>query len=166
MKKGWYYTSFIVACLTAWLVINHIAGFTPNDYFYEMYPDIKKYVGVNVVSRWADLTFFTYQTLIFFSLWLFAFSLGGIFKLKKLYALATHKAAVVFVLTNYTVTAVLYTAFECIGGKPTFGLYALHNAAIHNFGTNILAHYVFFVFCWVLGKKLPTHGKMTKKHYI
>ena len=164
MKKGWYSACLLFGLAAAWLVVDHIAGFSPHEYFFRANPGIEKYSGVNVVSRWADLSFFTYHTVILFALWTVGLFLSFAIRIPRLRTLCTHEATVTLVLTNYILTAVLATAFELAGGNPTFGLYANHNAAWHNFGTNILAHYVFPVFALTVASRIRTVGRLTKTH--
>ena len=166
MKKIWYYLCAIVGVLALWLFIDHISGFEEHEYFFIQNPGIEKYCGTNVVSPWADFAFFTYHTLIFFGIWLIGIFLSFILRSARLRNFFTHEATVVFILTNYTITCVLYTAFELLGGSPTFGLYALNSKAIHNLGTNILAHYVFYIFALLIGFKVRTNHTMKRKHVI
>lgn len=166
MKKIWYYSCAVVGVLALWLFIDHILGFDEHEYFFIQNPGIEKYCGTNVVSPWADFSFFTYHTLIFFGIWLIGLFFSFILKSDKLKDFFTHEATVVFVLTNYTITCVLYTAFELSSGNPTFGLYALNNNAIHNLGTNILAHYVFYIFALLIGFKVRTKHAMKRRHVI
>lgn len=161
---GWYYVCLLIGVAAVWLITNHIFGFEYPQYFYDANPDITEYAGVNVVSKWADFSFFTYQTLIFFALWLILLFVGYMLKWTKLRNFLTHEAVVVFIISNYTVTTVLYTVFELTSGNPTFGLYAYNNEAIHNFGTNIAAHYVFYIVALIVGLKIESHGKLKKKH--
>ncbi len=163
-KFGWYYVCLLIGIAVVWLIVDHIAGFEYPQYFYDANEGITQYVGINVVSQWADFSFFTYQTLIFFALWLILLFVGYMLKWTKLRRLLTHEATITFVLTNYTVTAFLYTAFELTSGNPTFGLYAHTNEAIFNFATNILAHYIFYIMALVIGFRIETHGKLKAKH--
>lgn len=57
MKKIKYCGLIVLGIIEIWIVLDHIIQFTPHDYFYIQHPDITKYVGTNVVSRFADLTF-------------------------------------------------------------------------------------------------------------
>jgi len=164
MKAPWYWTSLIVGLLSAWLFIDHITGFKFPHYFYNSNPGITSYSGINVVSAWADLSYFTYHTIIFFSVWAICLFIAYAFKLKRLNLFLTHEATVSFILTNYTLTCLLYTVFEVADGKIDFGLYALTNHGIHNFGTNVLAHYVFYAFAVAICLKLKAHGKAKARH--
>ena len=165
MKKAWYIAGLIIGLLSAWLFVDHISGFAYPDYFYNANPGIEKFVGTNVVSRWADFSYFTYHTLIFFSLWSIGLFVGNVCGVEKVRRIFEHEVTVVFVLGNCAVTTVLYTVFELASGNPTFGLYANTPEAIHNLGTNLLAHYAFPVFAWVLGLRVKTCGQMRKVHF-
>lgn len=156
----------ILGLFGIYLFIDHITGFTPHDYFYIQNPNIKLYVGVNVVSAWADLSFFTYHTLIFFSLWLIGYHLSKILKNKKLINFFTNKALVVFVCGNYLITVVFYTIFELASGNPTFGLYSNSFEAVYNFITNILVHYILFIVVIIVFLKVNVTGEIRKKHYL
>jgi len=165
VKKSVVTINFIFGIIAIVLVIQHVAAFIPHDYFYNQNPTLTLFSGVNVVSRWADFSFFTYHTVIFYGLWavglFFAYSL----KLKSI-SFFTNSTVVTFVLTNYILTAVIYTAFELLSGNPTFGLYALNGKAIHNFGTNILAHYVICAVCAITCLKIKTQGEIKPRHVL
>ncbi len=163
-KVGWYYFYLLLGAAAIWLFADHVAGFRYPQYFYDANEGIRKYIGVNVVSRWADFSYFTYQTLLFFAAWMLLLFVSYTLKWQKLHRFLTHEATVTFILTNYTVTSVLYTVFELSSGTPTFGLYAHTNAAIHNFGTNIVAHYVLYLFALGIGLKTETNGRLRKRH--
>ena len=144
----YFYNTLILFCglVGLWLFLSHMLHFSFPDYFYAQYPDINFYYGANVVSIWADLSFFTYHTLIFFSVWCILFALSNFFNFNKLRKFLTNAYVMSFVFTNYIITAILYTFFELTSGNITFGLYAINNKAIHNFGTNIFIHYIYFIF--------------------
>lgn len=166
MKRGYYVFSLIIGALGLWLVIDHIAGFTFPDYFYKANVGIESHFGINVVSAWADLSYFTYQTVIAFSLWCVGLFIGRVAHLDRLNAFLTHRATVTVIATNYTITCLLSLVFEFADGRADFGLYALNNMAWHNFGTNVLAHYGFYACCVVICLKLPTHGSVRLKHAL
>ena len=166
MKKGLIYLNFITGVLTLWLVVDHVAGFSPHDYFYIQNPTLTLYSGVNVVSRWADFAFFTYHTLLFYAVWAIGLFVAYAFKNQKLASFFTHQTIVTFVLSNYVLTAIVYTLFELASGNPTFGLFDLSNKALHSFGTNILAHYLFFIVALISGLKVKTHGEIKSKHIV
>ncbi len=164
IKFGWYYFCLLIGIAVVWLIVDRITGFEYPQYFYDANEGITQYVGTNVVSQWADFSFFAYQTMIFFALWLLLLFVGYMLKWTKLRRMLTHEATVTFILTNYTITTVAYTIFELTSGNPTFGLYAYNNEAIHNFGTNILAYYVFYIIALIIGFRIETHGKLKAKH--
>ena len=165
IKKRISTTTIFIGLACVWLILNHILNFEYPHYFYNANPDINYYIGTNVVSMVADLSFFTYQTLIMFSIWSILLGISSLFKFTRMYQFCTHKSVVIFIFTNYLITTILYTIFELMSGNPTFGLYANNNKAIHNFGTNILGHYIFFIYCLFLFLKLETHEKIRKIHY-
>ncbi len=141
MKKTHSIICLLIGLFGLFLVYDHISGFTPHDYFYINNPDIEKYIGTNVVSMFADFSFFTYHTAIFFSLWLVLVAGGGLLRLDGLVRFLKRDGIVTFVCLNYFITVVLYTVFELTSGNITFGLYATHYKGIYNFVTNILMHY-------------------------
>jgi len=157
--------TLIIGVLGIWLFLDHILNFKYPEYFYNANPNINYYVGINVVSMIADLSFFTYHTLIFFSIWCILLGVSSLFKIDKLYELCVHRSIVVFIMTNYLLTTALYTIFELTSSNITFGLYALDNLAIHNFGTNILAHYIFFIYNVFLFIKIKKDKEIKNKHY-
>lgn len=167
MKNKFINISYLIFGICAmWLVVDHITKFSFPDYFYNENPGIEFYVGINVVSAWADFSFFTYHTIILFSIWCILYSLSNFFKLEKLNCFIKHKAILVFLFTNYLITTVLYTFFELSSGNITFGLYATNSKAFHNFGTNILGHYVFFVIMLITFIKIKTQGNIKNKYLI
>lgn len=156
----------ITGICAIWLVADHILKFSYPDYFYNANQGIEYYVGVNVVSMLADFSFFTYHTIILFGVWCILYSISDYFSLTKLKNFTKHKAVITFLFTNYLVTTVLYTIFELTSGNITFGLYANTPKAIHNLGTNILGHYVFFIVMLVSYIKIKTCGVIKKKYFI
>lgn len=102
----------ICGIIALWIVISHIAHFEYPDYFYNKKPNIDSYVGINVVSPFADFSFFTYLTIIIFGSWCILFSLSQIFKLEKLNNFLRARNLVCFVYCNYIMTITLYTLFE------------------------------------------------------
>lgn len=166
-KKGFYkyfYNILILFCglIGLWLFLSHMLHFSFPDYFYANNPEIKFYFGTNVVSMWADLSFFTYHTLIFFSLWCILYSISCLFTCKKLHGFLTNIYVLSFVFTNYIVTVVLYTFFELTSGNITFGLYANIPMAYHNFGTNIITHYIYFIFALIIFLKVKATKNTNK----
>ena len=160
----YFYNILILFCgfVGLWLFLSHMLHFSFPDYFYANNPDIKFYYGTNVVSMWADLSFFTYHTLIFFSLWCIGFAISNFFNFKKLHSFLTNAYVMSFVFTNYVVTAVLYTFFELTSGNITFGLYANVPFAYHNLGTNIITHYIYFIFALILFLKINSSESKNK----
>lgn len=147
LKQTIYYVIMILAGAVAlWLVINHIIGWKYQAWFFKAYPDVKKYSGTNIVAPLADLSYFTYQTIIIFAIWCIATGASGIMNLKLVNAILRSKNVVCFVITNYIITALFYTAYELFIYNSHFGLYADTPAAWHSFGTNIIAHYILFAF--------------------
>lgn len=156
----------VVGIIGLVLILQHILAFTPHDYFYIQNPNIEKYVGVNVVSAWADMSFFTYHTLIFFSIWSILYFVSVVFKVDRLYNFLYKRWIICFVFTNYVITVLIYSLFEIL--SPTnLGLYNINEPmAWHNFGTNILVHYVIFIFAFILYVKSETNGNITTKEII
>ncbi|MBQ7308254.1 MAG: hypothetical protein IJW82_07005 [Clostridia bacterium] len=151
--KNLYYIYGFIGIVGIIMVIQHILGFEFPYYFYEQYPNITKYYGINVVSMYADFSFFTYHTIIFFSVWCILMMVSKIFKTQKIENFLTKSVVISFIVTNYIITSLIYTIFELIfTEKITFGLYANTLSAWHNFGTNILIHYVYFILSILLPK--------------
>lgn len=166
MKKIWIYVNFICGVLALWIFIDHITGFTPHDYFYVQNPNLSFYSGVNVVSRWADLSFFTYHSMIFYGIWAIGLFLAELLKSEKLSSFFKHNSVVTFVLTNYILTMIVYTAFEFASGNPTFGLYDKTAKAIHNFVTNVLGHFILPIIAIICGFKVEQIGKIKTWHLL
>lgn len=146
-----------------WLVISHIAHFEYPDYFWRANTDIKTYVGINVVSFWADFSFFTYITMILFGIWCITLSIAKIFNLGKLNDFLSQDWLVCFIFINYLFTAVLYTIFQIPNGD--FGLYSTTKPlAWHNLGTNILGHYILFICSVIIFIKLKSNEQISIKN--
>ncbi len=160
----YFYNILILFCgfIGLWLFLSHMLHFSFPDYFYANNPDIKFYYGTNVVSMWADLSFFTYHTLIFFSLWCIVFAISNFFNCKKLHIFLTNSSVMSFVFTNYVITVVLYTFFELTSGNITFGLYANVPFAYHNLGTNIITHYLYFIFALIIFLRVKSTNNKSK----
>ncbi len=150
MKKTKGIIYIIIGIVGVILFLMHLLGFKPHDYFFEGNPGIKKYIGVNVVSMFADFSFFTYHTLIFFSIWMILQGIAFIFKYDKLDKFVRKDSIVCFVFLNYIITTVLYTLFELTSGNPTFGLYGNNLKAVWNLIQNLIIHYVFFIISLVV----------------
>lgn len=166
MKKTFSYILGFTGILGITLFLEHIMGFTEHNYFYIQNPDITKYVGTNVVSRWADLSFFTYHTLIFFSIWCILQFIANVFNLKMFSSFLYRKDLIAFITTNYIITSVVYTIFELSTVNPTFGLYANTPKAWHNFGTNIMVHYILSIICIANYLLIQTKKCNYKRSYI
>lgn len=166
MKKIWSIIAGVMGGIGLWIFIDHISHFKPHDYFFIANPNINKFIGTNVVSRWADLSFFTYHTLIFFSIWSILIFIGFFFKLKKIQSFVCNNTIATFVLTNYIITVLLYTLFELSTGHPTFGYYGPSNGSIHNVGTNIFTHYILFIVCLLLFIFIPRKATNKKLGYV
>ncbi len=161
MKLIRNFAGFLIGVFGLYLFIDHMLGFKPNNCFYAANPSIKKYIGTNIVSMYADLSFFTYHTLIFFSAWMMLFTFSDTLGIKKLSSFLRKDTVTTFISLNYIVTALIYTVFEISSGNPTFGLYARTPAAYHNFGTNITIHYIYFTISMVVFLKT----KVLKNRY-
>lgn len=146
MKKWMYYLYGVAGIIGLWLFIDHLCNFNFPNYFYNQNPGITKFIGVNVVSPWADFSFFTYHSLIFFSIWCLLQTINSFIKSKLLAKLINSEKVFAFITTNYLLTIILYVIFEGLAGEATFGLYANVPLAWHNFGTNILVHFVIGAF--------------------
>lgn len=166
MKKAYSYFLLIVGISGFLIFIEHIANFSGHEYFYIQNPNIDKYVGVNVVSRWADLTYFTYHTLIFFSTHCILIFIGNTFKSTKLNRFLFRSDVVSFITANYVLTTLCYTIFEVASANPTFGLYADTPKAWHSFGTNVVVHYVFFIIAIINFFKIKTNDRFSKTSYL
>lgn len=149
MKKRYCILLFSIGIIGLWLTFSHIYHFKFPDYFYNENPSIEKYIGTNVVSPMADFSYFTYQTVIIFSVWCILLSISEMFKINALMEFLKNSYVMTFIFTNYIITTVLYTIFEFASGNPTFGYYGPYNLSIHNLGTNIIAHYLLFIICLI-----------------
>lgn len=141
--------------LALYLFVQHLIGY--NDWFLLAHPEVKLYVGVNVVSKFADFSFFTYITIILFGLWCVLFGFSLFFKKSKFENFLRKSSILSFVFTNYFLTVILYTIFEFTVTGGTFGLYSkTAPLAWHNLGTNIIVHYVLFSVACVIFAKVKT----------
>lgn len=149
--------------IALWLVISHVAHFRYPDYFYNANPGIQTYVGINVVSAFADFSFFTYITIILFGLRCVLLGVGNLIGSNKLCNFLNRDTISVFVFLNYAVTVTLYTAFELLTLRPTFGWYGNYPLSWHSLGTNIIAHYLLFIAEAVLFfSEKPTKGNLKR----
>ena len=148
-----------------WLVISHITHFNYPHWFYENNPNIETYIGTNIVSMWADFSFFTYLTMIIFGIWCLLLGISNITNFNKLNTFLLKDSLVCFVFCNYCLTTVLYTLFEFMSGNPTFGWYGNVPLSYHNVGTNIIGHYVFFIIFCVIFYKIKLKKSNSLKSY-
>ena len=132
-----------------------------------MYPDIKVYYNNNVVTGWANLSFFTYQTLILFSTWSILWFVSYFFKLHKLQNFLKSEIVVDFISTNYIITCVVYTVFEFIKFPINFGLYNVNEwYAWFVMFTNLLIHHGMFVFAIIFYIKIDTRKSKLSLHIL
>lgn len=168
MKRATYLSLIVFGLFGICIFLSLTIGFTPHDYFYKQNPGIEKYVGVNVVSAFANLSFFTYHSLIAFSLWLIAYGFSNLLKKDNWIESLTKSPLIAFICLNFFVTCILYTVFELTSGNPTFGLYATTPSAIYNFIINIIVHYLYSfgaVFTYIKVKISDAYnGKICKKN--
>ncbi len=154
-KRALFVLCIAVGAVGWWLFISHVAHFEIEEYFYGIYEKNPLYSGTNIVSRWADFSYFTYHTLVFFSTWCVLYGAGSLAGAGRLVAFLRKSTVLSFIFCNYCLTVVMYTAFELAARPITFGLYAKTPLAVHNLGTNILAHYVMFACCAAMFVRVP-----------
>lgn len=165
MKKIFLIIIFISGILGLWAFLDHIINFSSQDWFFQAYPNTVKYVGTNIVSPFADLSYFTYHTCLFYCLWAIGYTLSCFFKWKKIKLFLSSNSLIAFIYTNYVITMVFYTIFELMTTR-NFGLYALTNSAIHNFGTNIFIHYILFAIATIAFFKVEGKKSSKSRSYI
>lgn len=156
MKKIIYLCLMAVGLIGFVIFLSTIIGFKPHDYFYIQNPDIQKYVGVNVVSAFATFSFFTYHSLILFSLWLIAYGFANLLKKDKWIKSLSKSSVVAFICFNFFITCILYTLFELTSGNPTFGFYANTPDGIYNLILNLVVHYLFSALALIVFLKIKT----------
>lgn len=167
MKKRYCILLIIIGIIGLWLIFSHVYHFRYPDYFYNANPNIDKYIGTNVVSWEADFSFFTYQTIILFSIWCIILSIGELLKKEEILKIVKNNNLMTFVFVNYLITMLLYTIFEFTSGNISFGYYGPYKLSIHNLGTNIIAHYLLFFVCLLCYVKIkPLNNKYTKISYL
>ena len=154
----------LCAILGLWIVFDHIGNFLYANYLNE-HPDLTVFVGVNVVSPWADFTYFTYITVIIFSLWCIGFALSSIFSWQKLNNFFRKDSVVCFIFCNYLLTISLYSFYQIFEHFP-FGWFANSPIGWHSFGTSIIVHYVFFAIECIIFAKIKTNHSNHKKCHI
>ncbi len=142
---------------------HHMKRFIYANYLNEN-PDLTT-VGPNVVSPWADFTFFTYITVIIFSFWCIGYCLSNIFSLQKLNNFLRKDSIICFIFCNYILTFSLYTFFQ-VFDHFTFGWYGNSPLSWHSLGTSITLHYIFFAIECVIFAKIETISSNHKKRHI
>lgn len=164
-KKRIWCSVLLLFCgvLSLFLFVQHLLGY--KEWYLASHPEIKIYIGVNVVGRFADFAFFTYITLILFGLWCILFGVSLLFKKGNKLEMFLRKSSLVsFVFTNYFLTVVLYTIFEFTVTGRTFGLYSkTAPLAWHNLGTNLIVHYVLFAVACLIFARVETTKSNLKK---
>ncbi len=103
--------------VSLWLVISHIVHFEYPDYFGHANPDIKTYVGINVMSKWVDFSFFTYITMLLFGIWCILLSISKLFNLQKMNDFLTQDWLVCFIFVNYIFHYFALHCFSNIVGR-------------------------------------------------
>ena len=146
------------------IIIHHMIRFIYADFFIEN-PNVTTFVGENVVNPWIDLTFFTYITVIIFSLWCLLYALSNIFSFKKLNNFLRKNTVICFVFCNYLLTFALYTIFQLVD-EPTFGWFGDLPLSWHSLYCSIILHYVFFIIECVLFAKIKTTQSNHKNGHI
>lgn len=166
-ERFFYCATIFCGIISIWLTISHVAHFRWPDYFYNANPDVEVYVGTNVVSPFADFSFFTYITMLLWGAWCVSSGLARIFKCEKLLNVLTTDGLTCFVFVNYVFTTILYTVFSLTSGGD-FGLYSkTEPLAWHNFGTNIIAHYLLFIASVVIFLNVETReSSLFKVHAL
>lgn len=147
-----YIMCLSVGAIGWWLFLSHMLHYKHYPYYIEHF-DL--YTGNNVVSKWADFSYFTYHTLLFFSTWSLMYGAASLVGLKKLKRFLQKSTVLSFVFLNYCATALLYTAFELAARPVTFGFYANVPLAYHSLGTNLIAHYLYFALALLAFLKVP-----------
>ncbi len=130
---------FLTSCLGLAIFVEHIAGYEYQAWFYANGIH-DPYTNVNVVSRWADFSFFTYISLILFCVWgIFKF-IACVFKLEKLNKVINNSYLVLFICLNQFIVLILYTISQ-IAFKGNFGWYGPYPGSYHSMGTSLVLHY-------------------------
>lgn len=157
-----YILMIIVAVLGVWLAFDHVANFAFPEFIYKRNPEIDLFIGCNVVSVWADFSFFTYITIILWATWALLYVFCKLSGARGSFINFLERDTVVsFVFVNYVLTVTMYTAFKICSGDFTFGFIGNNSFAWHNFGTNIIAHYIIFGFAvYVFLKTSTIRGSM------
>lgn len=141
--KGEYVFSiiiFLASCLGLAIFTELVVNFEyPEEFYQEEY--FNRFTTINVVSRWANFSFFTYWSLIIFSLWgIFKF-IATIFKIEKLQRIVNNSYLVLFVCLNQAIVMILYTVYQ-LAFDGSFSYYGPYPRSYHSLGTNLTVHYV------------------------
>ncbi len=132
---------FLISCFGLAIVAEHIAGYEYQEWFFKNGIH-DPYTNVNVVSRWADFSFFTYLSLILFCLFGILKFVACIFKTEKLNRIVNNSYFVFFICLNQFIVLLLYTISQIVF-KGNFGWGGHSPRAYHSFGTNLVTHYFF-----------------------
>ncbi len=139
----YFYAVLGLLCLTVFIM--HVAGFVFPEWYYNKYPDTEKYVGVNIVSPWADFSYFTYHSLIIFSVFSILLWYSHVTKNKKLKEYLIRPSVVGFVVTNYVITFTFNLFFDLFMGGFNNAIYSatLEDTArgYHGLGVDLFVHY-------------------------
>ena len=163
-KKRCVFGVLLVLCgvVTLWAFLQHMFGY--KDWYLGSHPEVETYVGTNVVSMFADFSFFTYITMIIFGVWCILLGCSLFFNESKFEHFLRKSSVVSFIFTNYFFTVVMYTTFEFTFSGGTFGLYSKTlPLAWHNLGLNIVSHYVLFACACVIFAKIKTNKSSLEK---
>ncbi len=130
---------FLTSCLGIAIFVEHIAGYEYQEWFYKngIY---NPYTNVNVVSRWADFSFFTYISLILFCLFGILKFIAYIFKIAKMNKIVNNSYLVFSLCLNQFIVILLYTLSQIVF-KGTFGWWDHSPRSYHSLGTNLTVHY-------------------------
>ena len=137
------------------------------EWFFKAYPDVKLYYATNVVSGWANFAYFTYLSLILFSLWCVLYFVAFIFKSDKLLGFLKNEATVTFITANYVISCIFYTVFALLQSPPNFSLYNIREPyAWFSFSTNIIIHYFYTAFVLVMFFKIDVNISKRKIYHL
>lgn len=166
IKKQIFVNLGLILCAVAglWIVADHMSNFLYANYLNE-HADLTTFAGVNIVTPWADLTFFTYITVIIFSFWCLGFGLSSIFSMQKLNNFLRKDSIICFIFCNYLLTTFLYTFFQIFEALP-FGWFEGSPLGYHSLATSIILHYVNFAICCVIFAKIKTTPASHKNAHI
>lgn len=165
MKKKIFVNLCLIYCaiLGLSIIATHMIFFLYANYINE-HPDVTTQIGVNVVSPWADFSFFTYITVIIFSLWCIGYALSNIFSWQRLNNFLRKDTLLSFVFCNYLLTISLYTFYQLFEELP-FGWFGNHPISWLSLFASIILHYILFaVECVIFVKVRPIHSNHKKGH--